>query len=1657
MKMRAKHSNDRRVSQRSQKLCGVAPDWRRCAVVELRHGVLRRDVQTRFVRSAGLSLAIPALWSLVSVCVLGAQGWSAPSIRLWQEIQEDAIVATPQTRPTTRPTAYRVFELDERMLQGTLADAPLEFTARARNEELVMPLPSPNGGLGRFRIEESPILSPELANARPDIKTYAAYGIDDPSATGRLDRTPDGFHAMIVSTQGTIYVDPFQTGDTKHYITYAKKDFPAPKDPFRCLAPGNPVVGQPGLLAAPSGAILREYRIAITATGEYTTHFGGVATAQNQITTTINRVNEIYIKEVSIRFTIVAFNIYPNPATDPFPTGGNVDGALLSQNQTDLDAVVGAANYDIGHLFSQGGGGGLAATPSVCTPFKAMGATSRPNPSGDPFDVDYVAHEIGHQCGANHTFNGTTGACGGGNRNQATAVEPGSGSTIMAYAGICGAEDLQPNSDAYFHTISFDEITNYRDAGGACRPGIPTGNTPPNVDGGVDITIPPGTPFTLTATGNDPDGDPVWYCWEQIDTGTASPPPNNADGPLFRSKPPVLNSSRTFNELPLAWEHLPTVDRVLTFRVTARDDRGGVNYDTVNVTVQGAGGAITGVSDATVQFTLQTTGGNYNTSPELPLLRSPDFSWWFLTDGGPTILPSTSALGSLNYDWTPNSFTVQVPGRQLFVTQTIPNYGTATHKTLFDITFDLNEQGFPGNTFAGSYLPSFRLFQNGFAHFEIVARFHEVHTSFQRRVCDPVTLLPIELHLSTPTPPYYIHPPGGWPFQGGAAYSWSQLITGPVGTVTIPPLSTAPGEPALIGLRMEGEILCQGWSGQPVLFELAAAEGGTPTSITTMMVDTATPTANLGSCDLAENVCEDMPESACVQAGGTWGGSGSQCNPFPQEYCGDGILQGGEDCDGASDGACPNQCRLNCTCPPAEDVDGDGVPYAEDNCPDVANPGQEDYDDDGLGDLCDLCADVPDDPQGDSDLDGIGDSCDPAYLSCCPSCGTADYDWTLASTGNPNLTWGHKMAYDAERRVTVLFGGGLFGVGTVNHTWVWDGAAWTQKFPEHSPSPRLRHAMTYDPLRKKVVLFGGQVNSNTFLNETWEWDGNDWTQRDPVNRPSPRNPHGMAFDAARGVVVLFGGWQGGSTYADDTWTWDGSNWTQKSTANPPIVFEAPLAFDALRQVVVTGGRSRIDFTDQTWEWDGANWSRRPVDSPSGYFSAHNLAYDSIRGQTVMYGTNAGGRDDMWVYDGHTWESIPATAAQGGGFESALVFDESRGRLVFLGRPITNETPRTWEFPSQAQTRHYVLQGQPAGVGWSWWIHGADTYVTDLSVPGVPQGESLYVLGRAFADSINAKGCPDLRAVAVDLPNGNVLLNVTVGSDEPFDLCLGSESQFTSCCVAAAGGCSFNPQMEEIVPAGADCNRNGVDDAIELAGGQLHDANQNGIADECEAPPPQLGNDGCIGGANAGFGCTQHADCPGGFCQLKNRFITVSIPTTATAHGIKVSLVNLDANSVAVPSDYNGAARWVDAPTLNVNDGVSPSFHAANLQCAFTPQNWSAIGTVHLYGDVIVPGSTYDVSVCSSAAGPCSPALRIGTAKFGDVVTPVNTVNFQDVNAIVAKFQGNQAGPSKTRTKLTGSVVNPLNPINFQEVSACVSAFQGKPFKSVVTTPPTICP
>ncbi len=609
----------------------------------------------------------------------------------------------------------RALTLDVAAARRVLAAAPPEASGAA----LTVALPLPDGQMGRFAVTTTTVMAPALAARYPAIGTYAGIGLDDRTATVRLDVTPAGFHAQILSaTTGTIYIDPARRGDTQHYLSFFKRDmlrsgatrqacgFAPPPADLAASAQRRAAMTPPGAPAEiVSGGALRTYRLAVAANGEYTQFFGGtVAAAQAAIVTTVNRVVGVFEKELAVRMVLVPNNdalIYTNGATDPYT---NSDGGLMvDENQPVVDSIIGDNNYDIGHVVSTGGGG-MAFYACVCKDdLKARGVTGSGSPVGDSFDIDYVAHEMGHQFSGSHPFNSESGACNG-NRSENAAWEPGSGSSIMAYAGICDTDDLQPHSDPQFHAGSFEEMRAFI-VQTPCPVLTLTGNAPPVVNGlPSGKTLPISTPFKLTANGHDPNGDPLTFSWEELDLGPGGSPnaPQVPDEtpPIFRSFPPVTSPKRYFPRLvdlvtntTDIGEHLPEVDRTLKFKCTARDAHngsagivGGVTSSAdVDLIVTSAAGpfvvtapntGLTWAGGSTESITWNVAGTTANgVNCALVNLR-------LSTDGGftyPTILGAA----------VPNNGTATV---------TVPNVITATARVMVEAAdnyfFDISDANF---------------------------------------------------------------------------------------------------------------------------------------------------------------------------------------------------------------------------------------------------------------------------------------------------------------------------------------------------------------------------------------------------------------------------------------------------------------------------------------------------------------------------------------------------------------------------------------------------------------------------------------------------------------------------------------------------------------------------------------------------------------------------------------------------------------------------------------------------------------------------------------------------------------------------------------------------------------------------------------------------
>lgn len=590
---------------------------------------------------------------------------------LWTRTASKPQASHKGHRRTVNPSSYKAYTLDKVSMAGRLDRAPLERSKAARRGKTVkVVVPAPTGELVTFAVVESPVMQRKLQRKHPNITTYAGSSVTKGyQATVRLDQTPLGFHASVIGAdKKSWYIDPAYVGDTSLYLSYWGDALPAPEKAFteprlskkttRAIAKG----GSQSVGEGPNGIVKRrEYRLALVSDPSYATYFGvSNANVLSAKTTLMNRINQVYNDDLAVKMLLVngTDKLNFDTLTEATGTNGPCGGAacysaadmggcgnVIDKNTHVLAKLIGAENYDIGHIVfgASGDGGGVAYLGAVgMDTIKGGGCTGLANPVGDGFAVDYVAHEMGHEFAGNHTFNGSNGSCGGGNGNAATSVEPGSGTSVMAYAGICAQDDLQPHSDPYFSQrsqteitahitgalTSFNEVqefglsgfttagesfvldfngtqtaaitsgTNYTAAGIKAAIQAAIGGTEtassvsangftvtyagtlaatnvvnptivpvsgsftsvggdyvkggPNTRRGTEITttnhnptvtapalgnktIPYHTPFTLTGSGTDSDGDTLIYLWEQNNPGTGAGTLGvHATGPLFR-------------------------------------------------------------------------------------------------------------------------------------------------------------------------------------------------------------------------------------------------------------------------------------------------------------------------------------------------------------------------------------------------------------------------------------------------------------------------------------------------------------------------------------------------------------------------------------------------------------------------------------------------------------------------------------------------------------------------------------------------------------------------------------------------------------------------------------------------------------------------------------------------------------------------------------------------------------------------------------------------------------------------------------------------------------------------------------------------------------------------------------------------------------------
>ncbi|WP_429171781.1 reprolysin-like metallopeptidase [Aeromonas rivipollensis] len=567
------------------------------------------------------------------------------------------LAASEWNTVAARATAADGYEV--RASQYRIATVPADYFAGLLAGESRLTLPLPDGKEVTFNLQPYDLLPSDLAARYPGILAFKGYDESNPVETGRFDLGPQGFHAMFSHQGRMVFVDPLRNGEG--YAIYYQQDAHS-----RLEEEADKVIGSQAKALARQvlvdGNERKRYVIAISAAGEYTQYHGGTVEAGlGAIATLLNRVNEVYQRDVAAEFQLASGNdtiIFTDTATDPFNNDdGDIDANVTVQQNAQTQAGTKLGAFDIGHVVNTGGGG-LAGLGVLCTAEKSAGMTGSPNPVGDAFFIDYVAHEIGHQFGADHTFNGTTGSCGGGNREASQAWEPGSGSSIMAYAGICGEENLQANSLPYFHSKSIEQMRAHMATVASCGSSQSLTNNAPQVAAGNDYVIPANTPFVLKGAGADLDQDPLSYTWEQIDLGTESfsvaSMVDDGSRPLFRFVAPTALPERTLPSLPsllsntlAKGEAWPATNRALNFRLTARDGKGGVASDDMKIQVVNTGSAFRLTSPLVTPLGAganQTIGWDVagtNAAPincskvDLSLTRDEGVSWTLLASGQP--------------------------------------------------------------------------------------------------------------------------------------------------------------------------------------------------------------------------------------------------------------------------------------------------------------------------------------------------------------------------------------------------------------------------------------------------------------------------------------------------------------------------------------------------------------------------------------------------------------------------------------------------------------------------------------------------------------------------------------------------------------------------------------------------------------------------------------------------------------------------------------------------------------------------------------------------------------------------------------------------------------------------------------------------------------
>jgi subtilisin-like proprotein convertase family protein len=582
---------------------------------------------------------------------------SAQKDNAWQVYSDDQVVTSEKIRENPYAENQKLLQFNPIQFKQSLANVA-ELSSGQPGVEIL--LPNVNGALEKYLVWESSNFEPALQASFPDIRAYVGKGITDPTAVLNFSFSPYGVQTMVFrADSGSEFIEPY-TKDRSVYIVFDSKTRVAGQMPFVCSSEDQAIHQQlqrNNNATFANNQVYKTMRLALSCTGEYGAYHGGtVAGALAAMNATMTRCNGIFERDLAVKLLIIANNnlvIYTNASTDPYsPASTGANGAWNGELQANLTSVIGDANYDIGHLFGASGGGGNAGCIGcVCDAGKGSGYTSPADgvPAGDTFDIDYVAHEMGHQMGANHTFTHTS-------ENNSVNMEPGSGSTIMAYAGIGGGgTDMQSHSDDYFTYRSIFQIqSNLVSKTCPVSTSIVATNPRPTVSAGPSFTIPIGTAFKLTGTATGTPGEVLTYNWEQnndatIVGGTSTfPSPTKTDGPNFRSVVPSSSLVRYMpafqsvlnGQLTTTWETVSTVARTLNFSFTVRDNvlgGGQTNTGAMAVTVNASAGpfTLTSQSSSGINWTPGSTETiTWNVANTTSLAGSANVNIKLSTDGG---------------------------------------------------------------------------------------------------------------------------------------------------------------------------------------------------------------------------------------------------------------------------------------------------------------------------------------------------------------------------------------------------------------------------------------------------------------------------------------------------------------------------------------------------------------------------------------------------------------------------------------------------------------------------------------------------------------------------------------------------------------------------------------------------------------------------------------------------------------------------------------------------------------------------------------------------------------------------------------------------------------------------------------------------------------